>query len=183
MNRLDARRASISPLEELNRVTRETVHLAIRHGLTAVYVEKFESPEPLRIFSRIGANVPLHCTAMGKVFLAFLPPEEQNEVLSRLPFTRYTASTICSLAGMRAELKNVSQQGYAIDDEEHEAHIKCIAAPIWDEPGKVIAAFSITGPATRMQRARLREFASLVRQTSATISKALGYAGTAGHTR
>lgn len=177
MDRLDARRASRPALEELNRVTRETVHLAIRNGLTAVYVEKFESPEPLRIFSRVGANVPLHCTAMGKVFLAHLPGDEQAEILSRLPFTRYTPSTICSIAGMRTELKNVRQQGYAIDQEEHEAHIKCIAAPVWDEAGKVVAAFSITGPAPRMQRARLREFGLLVRETSEVISKALGYAG------
>jgi len=179
MNRLDVRRASIPALEELNRVTRETVHLAIRHALTAVYVEKFESPEPLRIFSRIGANVPLHCTAMGKVFLAFMPAGEQAEILARLPFTRYTPSTICSVTAMRAELKSVAQQGYAIDNEEHEAHIKCIAAPVWDEPGRVVAAFSITGPAARMQRTRLREFALLARQTSAAISKALGYPGAA----
>lgn len=175
MNRLDVRKASLAPLEELNRITRETVHLSIRHGLTAVYIEKFESPEPLRIFSHVGANVPLHCSAMGKIFLAFLPADEQAETLARLPFTRYTPATISSIAAMRSELRTVSQQGYATDNEEHEAHIKCIAAPIWDDSGRVVAAFSITGPAARMQRSRLREYSVLVRQTSRTISAALGY--------
>jgi DNA-binding IclR family transcriptional regulator len=175
ISRLDVRRASLPALEELNRATRETVHLTVRNGMSAVYVDKFESPEPLRIFSRIGANVPLHCTAIGKVFLAYLPEAEQAETLSRLTFTRYTASTICSVEDMLAELKTVSQQGYAIDNEEHEAHIKCIAGPVWDESGRVSAAFSVTAPATRMQRARLREFGVLVRQTSLSISRTLGY--------
>lgn len=175
LNRLDVRRTSQRTLEALNRTTRETVHLTIRNGLTAVYVDKFESPEPLRIFSRVGANVPLHCTAMGKIFLAYMGAQERDETLSKLEFTRYTQSTIASAAAMRTELKTVRKQGYAIDNEEHEAHIKCIAGPVWDETGRAIAAFSVTGPAARMDRQRLREFAPLVRQASQTISKSLGY--------
>ncbi len=178
INRLDVRRASQRTLEELNRETRETVHLTIRNGLTAVYVDKFESPEPLRIFSRVGANVPLHCTAMGKIFLAYMGAQEQAETLSKLEYTRYTNSTIGSAAAMQGELKLVRKQGYAIDNEEHEAHIKCIAGPVWDETGRAVAAFSVTGPAARMDRQRLRVFASLVREASNTISKSLGY-GTA----
>ena len=175
MNRLDVRRASQRTLEELNRATRETVHLTIRNGLTAVYVDKFESPEPLRIFSRVGANVPLHCSAMGKIFLAYMGPQEQIETLMKLEYTRFTPSTIVSAEAMQTEIKTVRKQGYAIDNEEHEAHIKCIAGPVWDETGRAAAAFSITGPAARMDRQRLREFAPLVREASQTISKSLGY--------
>ncbi len=175
MNRLDVRRASQRTLEELNRATRETVHLTIRNGLTAVYVDKFESPEPLRIFSRVGANVPLHCTAMGKIFLAYMGAAEQAETLSKLEYTRYTSSTIGAAAALEGELKLVRKQGYAIDNEEHEAHIKCIAGPVLDESGRAVAAFSVTGPAARMDRQRLREFAALVREASQTISRSLGY--------
>ena len=79
---LDIRRLSLPYLRELNQQTRETIHLTMRHGLSAVYVEKLDSPEPLRIFSRIGASVPLHCTAVGKVMLAYLPEDEQDRVLT-----------------------------------------------------------------------------------------------------
>src|SRR5216684_3555550 len=76
LGQLDIRRLSLPYLQELNQQTRETIHLTVRHGLSAVYVEKLDSPEPLRIYSRIGAAVPLYCTAVGKVLLAYMPPQE-----------------------------------------------------------------------------------------------------------
>ncbi|HTE90237.1 MAG TPA: IclR family transcriptional regulator, partial [Terriglobales bacterium] len=81
LGQLDIRRLSLPYLQELNQSTRETIHLTVRHGLSAVYVEKLDSPEPLRIYSRIGAAVPLHCTGVGKVMLAYMPPEELFAVL------------------------------------------------------------------------------------------------------
>ena len=78
---LDIRRVSLPHLQELNRRTRETVHLTVRHALFAVYVEKLDSPEPLRIHSRIGAAVPLYCTAVGKVLLAYMPEAELEKIL------------------------------------------------------------------------------------------------------
>src|SRR6266480_4752049 len=81
LGQLDVRRLSLPYLVELNQQTRETIHLTVRHGLTAVYVEKIDSPEQLRIHSRIGAAVPLHCTAVGKVMLAYMPEDEQDRVL------------------------------------------------------------------------------------------------------
>jgi len=78
LGQLDIRRLSLPYLQELNQQTRETIHLTVRHGLSAVYVEKLDSPEPLRIHSRIGAAVPLYCTAVGKVMLAYMPDEERK---------------------------------------------------------------------------------------------------------
>src|SRR5690348_11149526 len=129
---LDIRRLSSPYLRELNQQTRETIHLTVRHGLTAVYVEKLDSTEPVRIHSRIGAAVPLYCTAVGKVLLAYLAPAEQASVLSQLNLKRLTRNTVGNLQELQTQLRKVRKNGYACDLEENEVHIRCIAAPIWD---------------------------------------------------
>jgi IclR family acetate operon transcriptional repressor len=174
---MDIRRVCLLHLEDLNRRTRETVHLTVRHGLTAVYVEKLDSLEPLRIFSRIGASVPLHCTAVGKVLLACLPPNEQEQVLNQLSLQRFTENTVGSIQELQTQLKRVQRDGYAYDLEEHELHIRCIAAPIRDHSGSVNASFSVTGPAVRMSAARMKEIALLLKKASANISRDMGYEG------
>lgn len=172
---LDVRRLSQRHLQELNHQTRETVHLTVRHALSAVYVDKLDSPEPLRIHSRIGASVPLHCTAVGKVLLAYLPETERETILEQLELRRFTENTVGSLQELRGRLQRVRRDGYACDLEEHEPHIRCIAAPIWDHTGAVNASLSVTGPAVRMAPARLRQIAPLIREAGIRISKELGY--------
>ncbi|MGH9756161.1 MAG: IclR family transcriptional regulator [Candidatus Acidiferrales bacterium] len=174
---LDVRRVSLSHLKELNHGTRETVHLTIRHTLTAVYIEKLDSPEPLRIHSRIGASVPLYCTAVGKVMLAYLDDEEQESLVKELELRRFTDNTVGSIQELQAQLARVRKDGFACDLEEHEAHIRCIAAPIWDHSGAVNASLSVTGPAVRMSTARLREIAPLIREAGLKISRDLGFSG------
>jgi len=175
---LDVRKVSFAHLEQLNRSTRETVHLTVRHKLTAVYIEKMESPEPLRIHSRIGASVPLYCTAVGKVMLAYLDKEEQERVVNELELRRFTENTVGSIQELQAQLARVRKDGFACDMEEHEPHIRCIAAPIWDHTGAVNASLSVTGPAVRMSTNRLREIAPLVRDAGLKISHDLGFLGT-----
>jgi IclR family transcriptional regulator, KDG regulon repressor len=175
LGQLDVRRVSLPYLEELNRKTRETIHLTLRHGLSAVYVEKLDSPEPLRIHSRIGAAVPLHCTAVGKVMLAYMPDEARDKVLPQLGLKRLTPNTVGNLQELAAELYRVRKNGYACDLEEHELHIRCIAAPIWDHAGEVNASVSITAPMVRMAVTRLRQLAPLIQTAGVQISRELGY--------
>ena len=175
IGQLDVRRLSLPHLQELNHRTRETVHLTVRLGLSAVYVEKLDSPEPLRIHSRIGAAVPLYCSAVGKVLLAYLPEGERTKVLDQLEIKRFTANTVGNLQELQTELQKVRKSGYACDLEEHEVHIRCIAAPIWDHAGNVNASLSITGPAFRMSLARLRQLAPVMQEFGLKISKDLGY--------
>jgi IclR family acetate operon transcriptional repressor len=172
---LDIRRLSLPYLQELNQNTRETIHLTVRHGLSAVYVEKLDSPEPLRIYSRVGAAVPLHCTGVGKVILAYMPPEELAGIMPHLEFKRLTANSIGSLKELQTHLQKVRRNGYACDLEEYEPHIRCIAAPIWDHSAAVNASVSITGPAVRMSLTRLRQLAPLIQDASQRISRELGY--------
>jgi DNA-binding IclR family transcriptional regulator len=172
---LDIRRLSLPYLRKLNHQTRETIHLTVRNGLSAVYVEKLDSPEPLRIYSRIGAAVPLHCTAVGKVLLAYMPIDEQTRVLSGLDLQRLTPNSVGNLADLRTELSRVRKNGYATDLEEHELHIRCAAAPIWDHSGSVQSSLSITAPAFRMPVTRLRQLAPLIQAAGLKISAELGY--------
>src|ERR1022692_2681470 len=175
LGQLDIRRVSLPYLQELNRQTRETIHLTVRHGLSAVYVEKLDSPEQLRIYSRIGAAVPLYCTAVGKVMLAYMPDDERERVLPQLGLKRLTPNAAGNLQELEAELYRVRKNGYACDLEEHELHIRCVAAPIWDHTGSVQSSLSITAPTLRMPVTRLRRLAPLIQTAGLKISAELGY--------
>lgn len=178
VGQLDIRRLSLPFLRELNQQTRETIHLTVRHGLSAVYVEKLDSPEPLRIHSRIGASVPLYCTAVGKVMLAYLPQDERDRLLQDIEVKRLTPNSVGSLQELKTELYRVRKNGYASDLEEHEMHIRCIAAPIWDHTGSVQSSLSITAPVVRMPVTRLRQLAPLIQAAGLQISRELGYQAT-----
>ena len=175
LGQLDIRRLSLPYLQELNQQTRETIHLTVRHGLSAVYVEKLDSPEPLRIHSRIGAAVPLYCTAVGKVMLAYMPDEERKQILPQLGLKRLTPNTVGNRQELEGELYRVRKNGYACDLEEHELHIRCIAAPIWDHAGGVHASLSITAPMMRMTVTRLRQLPPMIQAAGLQISRELGY--------
>jgi len=181
LGQLDLRRLSLPYLLDLNQQTRETIHLTVRHGLTAVYVEKIDSPEHLRIHSRIGAAVPLYCTAVGKVMLAYLPDQEREQVLRQLDLKRMTANTAGSLQELQTELQRVRKNGYACDLEEHELHIRCIAAPIRNHDGAVQSSLSITAPVVRMPVTRLRQLAPLIQEAGMRISAELGYQAGSTH--
>jgi DNA-binding IclR family transcriptional regulator len=175
VGQLDIRRLSLPYLRELNQQTRETIHLTVRHGLSAVYVEKLDSPEPLRIHSRIGASVPLYCSAVGKVMLAYMPEDEQDRILPELSLQRLTPNSVGNLQELKTELYRVHKNGYACDLEEHELHIRCVAAPIWDHTGGVQSSLSITAPTVRMPVTRLRQLAPLIQAAGLQISLELGY--------
>ena len=175
VGQLDIRRLSLPYLRELNQQTRETIHLTVRHGLSAVYVEKLDSPEPLRIHSRIGAAVPLYCTAVGKVMLAYMPEDEQQRILPDLNIQRQTSNSVSNLQELKTELYRVRKNGYACDLEENERHIRCVAAPIWDHTGSVQSSLSITAPTVRMPVARLRQLAPMIQRAGLQVSAELGY--------
>jgi IclR family acetate operon transcriptional repressor len=174
---LDIRRLSLPHLQKLNQETRETIHLTVRHGLSAVYVEKLDSPEKLRIFSHVGGSVPLYCTAVGKIILAYLPEKELAETLRQIELRQQTASTITNARDLERHLQRVRRNGYAFDLEEHEAHIRCVAAPIWDPTGAVKASLSLTAPVLRMPLSRLRKLVPVIQTAGLQISQELGYRG------
>lgn len=144
--RSELRLAAVEELKRLRDITGETVHLAVPNGAHMVYIEKLESPSAVRMSSRIGTNVSMYSTAVGKAYLAMLDAEAQEAALRALPqpFVRYMPNTLKDAAALRRQLKEVRKRGWAIDDEENEAGIYCFGAPIFGEGGVPVAAISVS---------------------------------------
>jgi IclR family acetate operon transcriptional repressor len=177
LDRLDFRSVAQPFLQELNQQTKETVHLAILQETQAISIEKFGSPQPVGPDARLGGVMPLHCTGVGKILLAYHSGALLNQVARTPGFPRFTPQTITSLAKLKKELEQIREQGYALDREEAVKGLRCVAGPVFDHTGRVVAAFSVAGPATRITPERLPEIARLVRATSQQISLRLGYRG------
>src|SRR3989475_12759256 len=169
------RKISRPVLTLLSKETTETVNLAVLDGHEVLYLEVLESSHSFRMASQPGMHRPPNCTALGKVLLALLPSEQREEILTMLTFERATPRTIPNLARFRRELVRVVQQGYAMDDQETDMGARCVAAPVLDESGKVVAAISVSGPITRMSRDRIQAFAGATRKAARTISARLGH--------
>jgi IclR family acetate operon transcriptional repressor len=140
-----------------------------------VSVHLVESAHPLHIHLRIG-GVSAHATATGKILLASLPPEELTRRLAGQRLTSLTGRTIKSRSALQAELRQVREQGYAIDDEECSLGLRCVGAPISDHRGVVVAALSVVGPCHRMTPTALPATIAMVREAAQEISHRLGFA-------
>jgi DNA-binding IclR family transcriptional regulator len=127
----------------------ETCHLAVPEGAGLVYVEKVESTQAVRIASSVGARLPLHCTALGKSYLAFQREDVIEDRLSVLELGARTERTITDTDRLRRELQRVRERGFAIDDRENELQMRCVGAPIIGEDGTAVAAISVSAPVAR----------------------------------
>jgi DNA-binding IclR family transcriptional regulator len=161
-------------LEELTKATGETSHLAVLDDGMALYVDKVESQRMLSRPSHVGRRLPAYCTGVGKAMLAFAPDEQVEAVIAR-GLERMTPNTITDPARLRNALADVRRVGYAIDDEEIEEGLVCVAAPIRDRAGSVVAGASIGGPASRIHHAGEDRIAERVTATARAISAMLGW--------
>jgi DNA-binding IclR family transcriptional regulator len=172
------RKISRPILQDLWKVTTETVNLGILDGQDVFYLDVVQSPHPFRMASHVGTWRPLYCTSMGKALAAFLSTTEKDHVLSSLRFERFTPHTITSLSRFRKELERTKQRGYALDDEEATLGARCVGAPVLLEGGKVAAAISVAGPITRIAREKIPAYARAVLAAARAISRHLGTAET-----
>jgi IclR family acetate operon transcriptional repressor len=175
LDRLDFRRVANPLLRDLNARTQETVHLAILQEAQAISIEKFDSPQAVGLDARLGRLMSLHCTGVGKTLLAYQGEDFLNQIAQSPGLTRMTAHTITGLPQLRRELERIREQGYALDQEEAVDGLRCVAGPVLTHTGQIVAAFSVTGLATRLTPARVPEIAQLVRETSQQISYRLGH--------
>ena len=163
-------------IDELNNITKETIHLAKLIGNEVVYVDKRESLSPIRLYSQIGKNAPWHCTGVGKVILAFQSREFQERIIDSCDFCKFTDSTITNKEDLIKELNKIKESGYATDREEHQKNVGCIAAPIRDHTQNVIASISATFIFDiENLDIQLKMFKDLILKNSMLISQKLGY--------
>lgn len=162
-------------MEELGEILNETVNIAVFAQNNVVVIDRVQSPETLRTNIIVGQHLPAYCTAFGKVFLAAMPAKELNRYLKTTELKPLTRQTIVEPQALRDELTKIAEDGYAIDNRELDENIRCIASPIRDESGKVIAALSYSGPTTRVTMVRLKTFIKTIKEITAEISQKLGY--------
>ena len=175
----DIRKTALPELETLRDETKETVHLAIFDTMEVVYLEKLPGLHAMGIMSsRVGGRSPAHCTGLGKVFLAYLPPDEVSSYFAEKGLHRYTETTITDLTELLIHLTTIRNQGYAFDKGEHEFEVRCVAVPIFDISEQVVSALSISGSSIRLDP--LEENQDIIRKackTASNISRQLGYTG------
>jgi IclR family KDG regulon transcriptional repressor len=177
---LDLKQQAGPYLKQLRDRVNETVHLAVLDdNLQVVYLEKLSDQHAIGLMmSRVGSTAPLHCTALGKVMAAFKPEREIEDWVLAGGLKRLTNATIIDRDIFFEELGSIRQQGYATDRGEFETSVRCLAAPIRDRSGAVVAAISISGPADRMPRPLTgSSSAGQLVETAHRISQALGYSG------
>jgi DNA-binding IclR family transcriptional regulator len=161
----------------------EGVALGVREGTQAMYVEQFEAKSAVRMTARLGSRMPLHCTAVGKVLVAWLWESRIDEIVGPEPYAQVAEATLTRRADLLRELARVRERGYALDAQEYEADVRCIAAPVRNREGEVVAAVSVSAPAGRLPTAREQVLARPLMLAADEISSRLGWRAPASRTR
>ena len=175
LDAIDIRSLARDELRQLGATTSETIHLAIREGSEVVYLDKIDSPNTLRLCSVVGGRAPMYCTSLGKVILAYMSDDAATKIISQLVFHPFTPTTILDKATLCSQLAAIRNQGYAVNDEEHERGSRCLGAPILDHAGYPIGAISLNTPTARFELDQLVESAPLVCDAAQRISEQLGF--------
>nr|WP_242834553.1 IclR family transcriptional regulator [Clostridium pasteurianum] len=162
-------------LKELMEKTNEVIHLVVREGIDIVYVAKVESQNPIRMYSRIGKKSPMYCTAVGKSMMSHMSEEEVNLIWKNSNVEKLTEYTITDFQTFKDNIDLIRNEGYAIDEQENEIGIRCIAASVLDYSGNIVGAISISGSIISFKEEKIQEFSKLIIEYSNRISQELGY--------
>ena len=163
-------------LEKLVAECNETSYVAIFKEGYIVYLDVVETDLTVRVVSRVGSRLPAYCTAAGKIHLAFMSDEEIETVLPTGELTQYTPNTITDRGALKKELQEIAERGYAIDNEELDPGVRCVAAPIRDYTRRIVGAVSISGPSMRLGDERIeKDLIPLVLQAGEELSTRLGF--------
>lgn len=176
MNGLDLRTKARPMLEELHRLTRETVNLYALDGLERLCVDRIESTQRLRVIVQVGEHMPLYAGSAGKAILAYAPPALVQRVLER-PLERMTENTITDRDRLLEELRVIRGRGYATSHSERFTDVLGVAAPIFDATGTVIGSLNMAGPLVRLGDADVARYAPEVMRLAGQVSRALAYLG------
>lgn len=171
----DVRTVARPHLAELNATTGQTIHLAAYEAGEAVYIDKFDATQSVRMYSRVGRPAPLHCTAVGKILVSARPRAEREQIAHRIAYTPFTERTINSPERYLDELDLVLEQGYAEDHEEHESFVNCVGVAVRNGTGDVVAALSMSVPDMLLDHQQVLATLPQIKRTAAAISEDLGW--------
>jgi DNA-binding IclR family transcriptional regulator len=173
--RLNVREVALEPMRELHKITGQTINLSLQQGDEIVYIERAWSERSgMQVVRAIGGRAPLHLTSTGKLFLSVSDPRQVRAYVTRTGLAGTTRNSITQADQLERDLALVRRHGYSRDNEELELGVRCIAAGIYDDTGKLQAGLSISAPAERMRD----EWIPILLKTAAQISEALGYEAT-----
>lgn len=174
LRRMDLRREALPFMRQMVDEWDETCDLSLFDQGKIFYIEVLRGNRALTISAAVGQRLPAHATASGKLFLAYLPEKDLEEILNQ-PLDAYTDHTVTSPEKLRDQLAKIRDQGYAVDSEEYESGVCAIAAPIFNRGGQVVAALGCPSPITRMKPDRISEVAASFKETAKLISYRMGH--------
>jgi DNA-binding IclR family transcriptional regulator len=173
-SRLNVRDAALGPMRELHRLTQQPINLSLRQGDEIIYIERaYSERSGMQVIRAIGGRAPLHLTSVGKLFLAADDVQKVRAYAARTGLAGHTKNSLTQLSALEREMAKVRLDGHASDNEELELGVRCMAAGIVDDQGKLIAGLSISAPAGRLDEAWLGK----LKATAQGISEILGYRG------
>ncbi|WP_078409060.1 IclR family transcriptional regulator [Priestia abyssalis] len=173
--RLDIRQVALPIMQKLHDEVGEAVNLIVQDGKEAIYIEKLDTKQPVRLYTAIGRRTPLYAGACSRVILAFMPHHEQEEYLDEIELKPIASGTITDKEKLRLLLKESQETGYTVSYSELENYTSAIAAPIFNHKGEVTAGISIAGLDVNYQEEKLPELVKKVKSAAQEISKKLGY--------
>ncbi len=163
-------------LDEIAKKINETTYIGILRDGYAVYLDAVEPNRTVRVVSRVGLRLPAHCSAIGKAQVAFLSESELEKIFPSKTLEKFTDNTITDRDQFLKHLEEVREKGYAVDNEEYEKEVKCVAVPVFDYTGRVVGGISVSGPAYRMDASRIEEeVVPVLKDVGLKISRKLGY--------
>lgn len=169
----DVRELAHPCMLDLAEVTGESVQLAVLVDTNAVYLSQVESEQSVRYTVSVGDKSPAYCSGVGKALLAALPQEQQSDLIEAIEFKRYTQQTLTSPAMLMRQLREIQKRGYALDTEEHQHGIRCVAAAIIDSAGMPVAAISVTAPTFRVTDSDFEDWGKRVVHAANIIAQRL----------
>lgn len=175
LNKIELKTEAAPYLRELVNILKQPIQMAILDDCEAVFIEKMQSVNTLRMYSQIGRRIPLYCSAVGKSLILQQGDDEILEKLSKQKFEKFTHTTLETPEQVLEEVQKARKVGYTIDNEEHEEGIFCIAVPIYDYREKIIAAISTAGTSKDFIHESNKQIQELMKITGYNISKRLGY--------
>ncbi|WP_018131856.1 IclR family transcriptional regulator [Effusibacillus pohliae] len=176
--RLDIRHVALPVMRRLRDEVAEAVNLIVRDGNEAIYIEKVDTHQPVRVYTAIGRRAPLYAGACPRILLAFLPDAERERYLNQIELKPIGAGTITDRESLRSVLEESRKTGFSVSHSELENDSSAVAAPIFDHRGRVAAGLSIAGPTTRFQPEHLPALTKKVMGAAHEISRKLGWTGT-----